>query len=303
MSYDTEVRSRTRENQPWYRLYDTDGELIIDEEVQAMKDTLEIYSPINSIHDSLHALIDVGFTGQKYELDSNVDDYPVSFPNIGPSGVTKQAKEQAALKLQDSLFLRRDGDPDDVNCDCSAQRELLFVYDFIPMTLFYDLETLTADPDVTGYPAKVRINRVGLQNDIFSGFEDVCRFESDYFYYSYDDGVSTAPIVVRHTIRLNLYSQYQSFIPWCSSSALRFNWGMHHYIEYLNDDPSTTIEEWTVAMDEEIYMPIQLYNECNPVGIYYTTNVVDDGSTIGCPTALKSPWNVYDIPAAKISLV
>lgn len=305
MSYDAEVRSRTRDKQPWFRLYDDNGDVIDDEEVQAMKDTLARYATINSNHDSLHALINLGFESQKYDSSANVEDFPVVFPAIKDSGVTKYAKEQSALKIQDSIFIRVDGDPDDVNCDCEDQRSVLYVYDFLPMTLFYDLDTLTPDPSVYGYPTKVELAKRGEQNDEYSGFEDVCRFESDYFYYYYDGG-ATLPVLVRQKIRLNLYAQFQEFIPYCANSGLRFNWGMHHLIEYDTgfDDGSTFPDSWVTALDEEIYMPVQQYNECNPVGIYYTTNIIDDGSTVGCYLSdLKNPWNVYDIPAAKISLV
>jgi len=303
MSYDTDIRQETRNNQPWYRIWDEDGEEIEDEEVQAMKDTLAIYAPINSYHDSLHALIDAGFTGQKFLSENAPETWPVFFPNLGDDGTTKQAKEQCPLKIQDQLFLRRDGDPDDVNCDCEDQRRILYVYDFEPMTLFYDLDTMTPDPNVYGYPTKVALHKMGMRNDEFSGFEDVCRFSSDWFTYNYDRG-ETFPIVVRQKIRLNLYSKFQQFVPYCANGFLRFNWGMHFYIEYLDDDPTTTIPyDWIVALDEEIYMPVQLYNECNPVGIYYTTNVVDDGSTLGCEFGLQDPWDIYDIIAAKVSLV
>ena len=304
MSYDTEVRNKTREYQSYYRLWDEDGNEVDDEEVAAMQSVLDRYSPINSNHDSLGVLMDLGFQGQKITEEDAVETYSISFPDIREDGFTKTLKEQTALKMQESLFLRVDGDPDDVNCDCEEQRSLLYVYDFEPMTLFYDLDTMTPDPSVFGYPTKVQLNRVGNVNDEYSGDEDVCRFESDWFTYYYDRG-ETFPILVRQKIRLNLYSQYQSFVPFCANGSLRFNWGMHHFIEYLDDDPNTTISsDWIIALDEEIYMPIQTNNECNPVGIFYTTNITDDGSTIGCPfSSLKDPWDVYDIEAAKISLV
>jgi len=303
VSYDADVRTRTRANQPWYRIWDEDEVEVENEEVEAMKNTLEVYAPINSYHDSLHALVDIGYSKQNYVPGSAVSPLPVFFPNLGENGTTKTQKEQVALKLQDSLFLRIDGDPDDVNCDCEDQRKLFFVYDFEPMTLFYDLETMTPDPNVYGYPTKVQVNRLGLVNDEYSGHEDVCRFESDWFYYNYDSG-ETFPVLVRHKIRVNLYSKFQQFVPFCANDYLRFNWSIHHYIEYYHELPNETIPyEWIVGLDEEIFMPVQVYNECNPVGIFYTTNLVDDGSTIGCPIALKSPWNVYNIEASKISLV
>jgi hypothetical protein len=298
MSYDVDVRTRTRNNQPWYRINDENGDEVEDEEVAAFESILDRYSPITSQHDSIKGLMDLGFSNQKYDNSYPPENYPVVFPALD---TTKYAKEQVYLKPQDSLFLRVDGDPDDVNCDCENQRKTLYVYDFEPMILFYDLDTGTGDPDVYGYPTKVALQKVGVVSDEYSGYETVCRFESDWFFYYYDSG-ETFPLYVRQKIRLNLYSSYQSFLPYCGKSELRFNWGMHHYIEYHDEREETTIEDWIVGLDEEIYKPVSEDDECNPVGTFYTTNVVDDGNTIGCDGSLQNPWTLYNIEAAKISL-
>jgi len=82
-----------------------------------------------------------------------------------------------------------------------------------------------------------------------------------------------------------------------------------------------TQSSWVTAIDEEIYKPVVMYDECNPIGQFYTTSLIDDGSTFPMipvepgstyddgstfpmiPAEAQDPWDVYNIPAAKISLI
>ena len=211
--------------------------------------------------------------------------------------------------------MRIDGDPANVNCNCDTQRDVLYVSNFDAMTLFYDLQTQTIDPKIYNVPSKIRVNKVGRKSDPYSQNLAVCRFESDWFNYYYDDA-NTLPVIVRTKIRVNLYDQFQSFVPYGGNGLLRFNWGIHFTVQYSTDDQGETLPTWVTSLDEEVYKPIVTNDECNPIGQFYTSDVIDSGSTFPTgildesatiPTIidlpLKDPWDVYDVPAAEISLV
>jgi len=311
IQYDVDLRNVTREYQPYYRINDDDGVEIIDEEVSAFKATLERYTPINTNSDNLAAKIDMGYTNQKIEAGSEPDVLTVEFP---VTGAEKTLKEQSILKMQDNLFMRIDGSPGDVNCDCNRQRDILYVYDFEAMTIFYDVVNRIPDPNLIGVPTKVAVNNVERTRDRFSGYQDVCRWNCDWFEYYYDEG-NTIPMRVRTKIRINLYDRFQQFVPWGSNGILRYNWGIHFHVQYLQDDIESTISNWVDAIDEEVYKQVVEYDECNPIGQFYTTDLIDDGSTFPMvivddgstvptlvPAESKEPWEVYDVPAAKISL-
>jgi hypothetical protein len=311
VSYDTDLRDLTRKYQPFYRTEDADGEEIDDEEVAAFRATLQRYTPISAESENLAALVYMGYTDQKIEPESEPEQFTVTFP---ATGAQKDLKEQSNIKMQESLLLRVDGDPNDVNCDCSRQREILYVYDFEAMTIFYDIVNRVPDPNVYGVPSKVAVNKIDKTRDVYSRFQNVCRWESDWFEYYYDEG-DTFPMRVRTKIRVNSYDQFQQFVPWGSNGILKYNWAIHFQVQYLQNDPETTIADWIDAILEETYKPIVEFDECNPVGQFYTTDLIDDGSTFPMvivddgstipnlvPAEPKDPWDVYDVPAAKISL-
>lgn len=311
VKYDVDLRPLTRENQPFYRLEDENGDLIEDEEVSAFQATLKRYTPISSVSENLAAFVDMGYTDQKIEDDSAVEEIVIEVSD----NVFKTLKEQSNIKMQESLILRVDGLPGDVNCNCDKQRDILYVTDYEAMTIFYDVVGRIPDPNIIDAPEKVVLNKIGETNDIYSKLEDVCRWESDWFEYLYDDG-TTIPMRVRTKMRLNLYSSLQSFIPWGSNDSLIYNWGMHTHVQYLVSDIEDTITNWVDAIDEEVYKNSALYDECNPIGQLYTTALIDDGSTFPMvivddgstipnlvPAEPLDPWEVYDVPAAKISLV
>jgi len=311
VQYYVDFRSLTRENQPFYRVEDDDGEVIDDEEVAAFQATLERYTPINTQSETLAAVIKMGYTDQKIVATDEPEQFTVEFPSIGSS---KDLKEQADKKMQERLFLRVDGDPLDVNCDCARQNDLLYVYDFEAMTIFYDIINRIPDPHIIPGLIKVPVYKKDIVRDEYSKFQDVCRWESSWFEYFYDED-DTFPMRVRTKIRVNLYEQYQSFIPWGSNGNLIYNWGIHFKVQFFDDDPTTTIIDWTDAIDEEVYKEIVEYDECNPVGQFWTTDLIDDGSTVPMvlvdegstferlvPASIVAPWDAFDVPAAKISL-
>ena len=310
VQYDIDLRNLTRANQPYYRTEDDDGEEIDDEEVSAFQETLKRYTPISAESEYLAAKMDLGYTDQKIEDESVPENIEVYFSD---TGATKTLKEQSNIKMQESLLLRVDGTEDDVNCDCNRQRDTLYVYDFDAMSIFYDIINLVVDPNIINPLTKVEVTKIGQTNDIYSHYQDVCRWQSEWENYFYDDG-KTIPMQVRAKIRVNLYDLYQGFIPWGSSTYLKYCWGIHFYVQFLSLDSEETIP-WQVAIDEEVYKPIEEYDECNPIGQFYTTALIDDGNTFPqiiaddgstIPNYINSPyqepWDVYDIPAAKISL-
>ncbi len=311
MSYDVDLRDLTRKYQPYYRIEDDEGVEIFDEEVSAFKATLSRYTPINANKDSLAALIDMGYTDQLIVEADKPKIITVDFPLLNTS---KTLKEQSNIKLQDDLYIKVVGDPTLVNCDCSRQREVLYVNDFEAMTIFYDIINRIPDPNISGVPDKVAIYKKGKSKDIYSQMQEACRWESSWFYYEYNSN-DTLPMIVRTKIRLNLFDQYQHFVPWGANGSLRYNWDMHWKVQYIETMTDETLQNWVDAIDESVYKNSIEYDECNPVGQFYTTDLIDDGSTFPMilvdgddtlpslvPLEPQDPWDVYDIPAANISL-
>ena len=296
VAYDADIRLTTRARQPYYRewtIVDGNQVTVTGEEVEAFKNTLERYAPLNTENEFLQENIDAGISTQGLEVGTEVEDFQIEIPDYGPRAI----KEISKLAMRDLLEMRTDGDPDYPNCDCVLQRQILYLHDFEPMTLFYDFSTMSMNPGLSGVPSCVPADKLGKTADKYSSYEEVCRFDTGYFYYQYDDGVTTIPRLVRSRFRVNLFDRIQRVAVVGAFAPLIFNWSVHCLIEVFEDNPLTTMPEWITATDEEIFMPLKINAECISIGIYYTTD-----NTVP-PDTIVDPWDIYDIKAMEVSNV
>lgn len=308
--YNADVRLETRSRQPFFREWSslTSDQLteiknsqdcvnctdVVAEEVEAFKNTLGRYAPINTDNNLLQENIDVGISSQVLEDGTTVDDFPVAVINYEG---TKQIKEISKLSMRDIISLRIDGDPENPNCDCGLQNAMLFLHDFEPMTLFYDFVNSNINPGLSDVPSCVPAYKVGKVQDEFSSFQSACRFDTNWFYYQYDDGVSTIPRLVRSRFRVNLFDTIQRVVIPGASTPLAFNWSVHCLIEVFADDPLSTVAEWVTATSEEIFAALRYNAECIPILTYYTSD-----NTVPLET-IVDPWDIYNIQAMKIDKI
>lgn len=294
--YDANVRTETRANQIYYREYTSSNEVnttITGEEVEGFKNVLARYAPINTENEWLQENIDVGISKQKIADGQIVDSFPITVPNFtGDAAIQEVSK----LNMRDFVALRIDGDPEYPNCDCVRFSDILYLHDFAPMTLFYNYETQTANPNLDKVPSCVPAVKLGKLSDKYSNNEVACRFDTGYFYYTYYDGQSTLPTLVRSRFRINNFERLQRVLPQNASEPMVFNWSIHCQVDVFVDDPYATFAEWVTVTDEEIFAPLSKNNECSPSIIYYTSMGDDPLTTI------VGPWDIFNVPALKVNV-
>jgi hypothetical protein len=297
VSYNADVRLKTRERQPYFKEWNTVNgvNVIIDgEEVSAFKNTLERYSTINSKNEFIQERINIGISSQIIgEDESTIESVDIEIDNYG----TKKMNEISKLNSREYVQLRIEGNPEEPNCDCNLQRSILYLSNFTPMTIFYNFETEEINSGISKLPTCLLSQKIGKVNNRYSSFEDACQFDTDWFYYEYNDGISTIPRLIRSRFRINLFDKIQKVSVDGAGDLLEFNWSVHCLAEAYEDNPYTTIAEWLTLLDEEIFMPIKINSECNPIGTYYTSN-----NTVP-PNTIVSAWDIYNISAMNVNTV
>jgi hypothetical protein len=239
LAYDADTQLTTRTRQIYFQEYtivDDTKVYVEDQEVQAFKSVLERYSPINTVKGVVAAHLDLALSTQTILDGEEVETFPV---DLGYYGI-KDLKEVSLLNNRDDLSFSVLGTPEDVNCDCKKQLNKLYLYNYDALTPFYDSNTETVDPGLAHYPYTCCVaNKVGKVNDENSGYEDACRFDTGYLYFTFNDGV-IANRLGRQRFYVNLFDQYQAASVAGASGYLNYNWSIVTVIEVLDNDPVAT---------------------------------------------------------------
>jgi hypothetical protein len=294
VSYNADVRLDTRERQKYFNEYIIQDGVAVpveDEEVDAFKLTLDRYAPINVNTDFIQADINVGISSQNIADGEMVDSFPIVVNNYG----IKEIKEISNLSYKDLFSLSTLGDPDDINCDCALQRTLLTIIGFNALSIYYDYDAEEMSSGVQNFPACLNAKKIGRVSDIYSRYNEVCRFDTGWFFYL-ADMLSDNPKLIRQRLRINLFDKVQVRGISIGSEGNTFNWSLVSEIQVLSNDNLSTVPEsnWIPVSITESLMPQNVNGECNPIGSYWLCPGSGSLDTI-------SQCNYYNVLAATVN--